>query len=59
MSALAFMIPLAIFMGFLGLLAFIWALTTGQYDDPDGSAARILFDDDPPPPSQKHPRKKK
>jgi cbb3-type cytochrome oxidase maturation protein len=30
----------------LALAAFLWALHSGQYDDPDGSAGRILFDDE-------------
>jgi cbb3-type cytochrome oxidase maturation protein len=30
----------------LGLAAFLWSLRTGQYDDLDGAANRILFDDD-------------
>lgn len=29
-----------------GLLAFFWALRNGQFDDPDGAAARILVDED-------------
>jgi cbb3-type cytochrome oxidase maturation protein len=30
-------------VGALGVL--IWALNSGQYDDPDGDAVRILLDD--------------
>jgi cbb3-type cytochrome oxidase maturation protein len=50
MNVLIYLIPVALFMGFLGLLGFLWALKSGQYDDPDGAAERILHDDDPPPP---------
>ncbi len=32
-----------------GLMVFLWSLRTGQYDDMDGAANRILFDDAPPP----------
>ncbi len=46
MSVLIYLIPIALFLGLLGLLAFIWSLKTGQYDDLDGDARRILFDDD-------------
>lgn len=48
MDALIWLIPLALFLGGLGLWAFLWALRSGQYDDLDGAAARILFDDDTP-----------
>ncbi|WP_041795029.1 cbb3-type cytochrome oxidase assembly protein CcoS [Pararhodospirillum photometricum] len=50
MDVLLFLIPLALGMGALGLLAFLWALGNGQFDDLDGAAERILFDDPPPPP---------
>ncbi len=48
MDALIFLMPIALFMGFLGLLGFLWALRSRQYEDLDGAAARILFDDDLP-----------
>jgi len=43
------LIPIALFLGLLGLGAFLWALKTGQFDDLEGAAHRILFDDDEPP----------
>ncbi|MGE0500564.1 MAG: cbb3-type cytochrome oxidase assembly protein CcoS [Rhizobiaceae bacterium] len=46
MTTLTYLIPIALFLGALGLGAFIWALRSGQYDDPDGAAARILIDDE-------------
>lgn len=46
MSGLLFLIPIALFMGLLGLLAFVWALKSGQFDDLDGAAQRILLDED-------------
>ena len=46
MTGLLFLIPGALTLGLLGLGAFFWALRNGQFDDPDGSAARILLDDD-------------
>lgn len=48
MTGLVFLIPIALGMGLIGLAAFQWALRSGQFDDPDGSALRILVDDDEP-----------
>ena len=50
MEMLAFLIPIALFLGFTGLIGFIWAVRSGQFDDPEGDAARILIDDDKPLP---------
>ncbi|MGI9434531.1 MAG: cbb3-type cytochrome oxidase assembly protein CcoS [Geminicoccaceae bacterium] len=46
MSNLVYLIPIALFLGGLGLAAFLWALRDGQFDDLDGAAERVLFDDD-------------
>jgi len=46
MSALIYLIPVALVLGGLGLAAFLWSLRSGQYDDLDGAANRILFDDE-------------
>lgn len=46
MSAVLFLIPIALFLGALGLVAFLWSLRAGQYDDLEGAARRILNDDD-------------
>ena len=46
MTGLAFLIPIALGMGALGLAAFLWAMRSGQYDDMDGAANRILIDDE-------------
>ena len=46
MNSLLFLIPVALLMGFAGLVAFIWSLRTNQYDDLEGAAWRILDDDD-------------
>ena len=48
MEALAFLIPAALFLGLLGLAAFLWSLRSGQYDDLDGAAHRILLEDEAP-----------
>ncbi len=44
MSYLAFLIPIGLGMGALGLLAFLWSLRNGQYDDLDGASERVLLD---------------
>jgi cbb3-type cytochrome oxidase maturation protein len=48
MNALIWLIPVALILGFLGLLAFFWSLKNGQFDDPRGDASRILQNDDRP-----------
>jgi cbb3-type cytochrome oxidase maturation protein len=53
MDVIVYLIPIAIVLGGLGLAAFFWSLKSGQFDDPDGAAQRILFDDEdeaPQPP---------
>ncbi|MGI9384020.1 MAG: cbb3-type cytochrome oxidase assembly protein CcoS [Methyloligellaceae bacterium] len=55
MSALAWLIPVALFLGLLGLAAFLWALRSGQFEDLDGAAYRILEDD----PSEGEPPREK
>ena len=49
MNMLAYLIPVALFLGLLGLVAFLWSLKSGQYEDLDGAAHRILFDDEDGP----------
>lgn len=49
MEILAVLIPVALGLGLLGLVAFIWSVKSGQFDDPDGAASRILIDDDDKP----------
>ncbi|MEM1196020.1 MAG: cbb3-type cytochrome oxidase assembly protein CcoS [Pseudomonadota bacterium] len=46
MTGLAFLIPIALGMGALGLLAFFWTVKSGQYEDLEGSANRILIDEE-------------
>ena len=45
MSMLVYLIPAALFLGALSLGAFLWAVRSGQYDDLDGAAERVLFDE--------------
>ncbi len=46
MTGLIVLLPIALFLGALGLAAFLWSLKSGQYEDMDGAAERILVDDD-------------
>ena len=55
MSGLIFLIPIALGMGLMGLFAFLWAARSGQFDDPDGAANRILVDEDRPLPATVEP----
>jgi len=55
MTALAWLIPAALFLGLLGVLAFLWALRSGQFDDLDGAAYRALEDDPPDTPKSEAP----
>lgn len=50
MTVLAYLIPISLMLGGIGLTAFIWSLHSDQYDDPEGNARRILrtdYDDHP------------
>ena len=52
MEVLAILIPISLFLGGIGLVAFIYTVRSNQYDDPDGDARRILsdeWDDNPKP----------
>lgn len=46
MTGLAILIPIALGMGLLGLVAFLWSMRAGQYDDMEGAAHRILIDEE-------------
>jgi cbb3-type cytochrome oxidase maturation protein len=46
MTVLVYLIPIMLGMGLLGLAAFFWATKSGQFDDLDGAAERILLDDE-------------
>ena len=62
MSGLLILIPVAMFLGGLGLVAFLWSMKSGQYEDLQGAAHRILEDDDMPleePDTQSSPREKR
>lgn len=44
-----FLIPVALALGAVGLAAFLWSLGSGQYEDLDGAAERILFEEEDAP----------
>jgi cbb3-type cytochrome oxidase maturation protein len=45
MNILLFLIPITLFLGLCGLVAFLWTVKNKQYDDLDGASNRILFED--------------
>jgi len=47
MEVMVILVPLALALGFLGLLGFLWSLQSGQYDDLEGAAWRAISDDEP------------
>ncbi|MBO6687608.1 MAG: cbb3-type cytochrome oxidase assembly protein CcoS [Hyphomonas sp.] len=48
MDIIVYLIPVALGLGALGLVAFLWSVNSDQYEDLDGAAHRILEDDDTP-----------
>ena len=48
MDILYLLIPLSMLVAGLLIWGVIWSVRSGQYDDPDGNAHRILMDDDDP-----------
>jgi len=49
MDILLYLIPVALLLGGAALVAFLWSLKSGQFEDMEGAANRILFDDDDTP----------
>ena len=45
MSLLAWLVPVALGMGLVGLLAFLWSMKSGQLEDLDGAAERVLLNE--------------
>ena len=46
MTVLIYLVPMALQHGLTGHAAFLWSFRTGQYDDEQGAAVRILDVDD-------------
>jgi cbb3-type cytochrome oxidase maturation protein len=47
MEVMVILVPLALGLGLVGLLGFLWSLKSGQYDDLEGAAWRAIQDDEP------------
>jgi cbb3-type cytochrome oxidase maturation protein len=52
MESLYFLIPVALIILLVAIKVLFWAVKSGQYDDLDTEAHRILFDKDPVPPAK-------
>lgn len=52
MDALYFLIGCSVFIALIFLGAFFWANKTGQHEDTQTPAIRMLFDDEPPLPKE-------
>ena len=50
MNVLFFLVPLAVLLAGLGVYGFFWAVRSGQFDDVETPALRMLIDDAPAPP---------
>ena len=48
MNVILYLLGASLILGSGGLAIFLWSLRSGQYEDLEGAANRILFDDDPP-----------
>jgi cbb3-type cytochrome oxidase maturation protein len=48
MSAVYIALPVALLLAVAGVVAFIWAVRSGQMDDLETPGQRVLFDDDEP-----------
>ncbi len=59
MNILAVLIPVSIFLGLVGLVAFLWLLRHDQFEDPEGHANRILSDRYDDHPADEEPRGRK
>lgn len=46
MNILGILIPAALLLGLGGLIAFLWTVKSGQYDDLEGASHRILIEDE-------------
>lgn len=54
---LAWLVPVTLAMGLVGLLAFLWSMNSGQLEDLDGAAERVLHQgtDAPLPKPERRP----
>ena len=54
MSYLGWLVPIALGMGIAGLAAFLWSMRSGQYEDLDGAAERVLLSEAADAPLREH-----
>ena len=47
MEVLVILVPLALMLGLVGLIGFLWSLKNNQYDDLEGAGWRAIADDEP------------
>lgn len=47
MNVILYLLGASLLLGVGGLAIFLWSLKSGQYEDMEGAANRILFDDEP------------
>jgi len=55
MTVLIYLVPLALLLGAMWLVMFLWSLNSGQYEDMDGAALRVLDDSDIDKPAKRGP----
>jgi cbb3-type cytochrome oxidase maturation protein len=48
LEALYLLIPVSVLLAAVSLALFVWAMLTGQFDDLETPALRVLFDEDAP-----------
>lgn len=53
MNIIFILIPLGLILLLLAVAAFFWAVRSGQFDDLESPAWRVVLDDDRAPPSEK------
>ncbi len=58
MWSIFFLIIVALVLGLASWLIFLWAVKSGQYDDPEGAKYRMLEDEDEEQPGKKQPHEK-
>ncbi|HEY0600400.1 cbb3-type cytochrome oxidase assembly protein CcoS [Brevundimonas sp.] len=46
MNIIFLLAPFSVLLGLMAVGAFVWTLRSGQYEDIEGSAARILIDEE-------------
>ena len=51
MESLFFLVPVTLLLVGIAVAVFFWAMRSGQFDDLDSPAWRILHDDDANPPT--------